>query len=855
MELLKELKKGDFELDEIEENLDLYQNIVNLREFESIYRHEILIQKELSLFLSKDLPEFIPFFNTVDWNVLKDYKDAINNCEKIDFEKLDLSKTAKNDLNSFLNNSININNSKKVKEKKCESISNKQNLSEIMNCNEKNKNLSESLSIKKNNKSLSTSMNNNKSLSKSVIKDTNNNNKNNGKNIIPEKGDRLIQSTIINDKDFKLKDKIENIEYEPYILDNRISGSVFESDICNYIHDIFYILTSGKVNMMRNKEYIYENIKYELDFQITNLSFKHFLFFLGLLLPNLSNLDSLSLDLKEFFTNEEDIFEKINNLNISKEFKDYEYIDVLGEITLDYLNIDDKKSEQFEKYKKLIAKLEEKPDDNKLFNFIKKNKKIILVLTNGKYNEFYKNFILNESKKNNNTNPSSNNKQNEDAKAKDIKYLFIFIKKKFDESNLLKDKIKSNYIYLLENKNELNKANYEDIIKKYKLLKFSETENNYYKNINSSKTVELLRNTLRKINKNYINKLPNLFMSFLNRNISLNLINEELKEIMNIQAQKNKELYKKLNKQYETEKKTFRINISIYEITCNPYFEKFENEEIKITHYKNTIINSSTNDDTFIMDLVNWFELNSKSKSIIKIIILDNIRDINNKLLFGFMNKIYDYEKENNLIIFYEKSLDLLLDFIKSMKIIKFSSKEDILTPKFIEKIKKSQYIYTKLNIFMNYVDKILNNKIIIDDNFQLKDNYIDNLLLKIEQDLSIFYNYNIGNYNEIIINKEKLRKSILNIANKINFKDFKLLIMNNIKEMIKQKLSFLCNKKKEIYNKINQAYEKKFENNKLLFSNIYYKYFEKVYNSIIKKDIKNKLINNIIYNFEKNDN
>ena len=99
----------------------------------------------------------------------------------------------------------------------------------------------------------------------------------------------------------------------------------------------------------------------------------------------------------------------------------------------------------------------------------------------------------------------------------------------------------------------------------------------------------------------------------------------------------------------------------------------------------------------------------------------------------------------------------------------------------------------------MNYVDKILNNKIIIDDNFKLKDNYIDNLLLKIEQDLSIFYNYNIGNYNEIIINKEKLRKSILNIANKINFKDFKLLIMNNIKEMIKQKLSFLCNKKKEI--------------------------------------------------------
>ena len=141
------------------------------------------------LFLPKEQSEFIPFFNTIDWNDLKDYKDAKNNCEKIDFEKLDLSQTTKN-------------------------------------------------------------------------------NKNIGKNIIPEKGDQLLQSTIIKEMGFKLKDKIENIEYEPYILDNRISGLVFESDI-----------TSGKVNMMRNKEYIYENTKYEMKFQIINLSLKHFLFF------------------------------------------------------------------------------------------------------------------------------------------------------------------------------------------------------------------------------------------------------------------------------------------------------------------------------------------------------------------------------------------------------------------------------------------------------------------------------------------------------------------------------------------------------------------------------------------------
>ena len=67
MEIIKEISKEYSDIDDFEDNLDFYRNMMNLREFEIIFNHEKLIESELLLFLSKDLPEYIPFFYYINW--------------------------------------------------------------------------------------------------------------------------------------------------------------------------------------------------------------------------------------------------------------------------------------------------------------------------------------------------------------------------------------------------------------------------------------------------------------------------------------------------------------------------------------------------------------------------------------------------------------------------------------------------------------------------------------------------------------------------------------------------------------------------------------------------------------------
>jgi len=196
---------------------------------------------------------------------------------------------------------------------------------------------------------------NNLSHSKEIINKNESNENNN-----------LDKSIKLNDSDLKLKDTIEKIKCETYNPDNRVIGSLFEGDILSYIYDILYILSSGKINMMRNKKYIYKNIEYELDFQIANLNLKYFLYFIALLYLNISNIDTLGACLSNIFKEDDNIFKIIDNLEINGQLKEYEYIDILGEVTIDYLNIDDKKIKQFEKYKSLIKELQDTKTDNKL---------------------------------------------------------------------------------------------------------------------------------------------------------------------------------------------------------------------------------------------------------------------------------------------------------------------------------------------------------------------------------------------------------------------------------------------------------------------------------------------------------
>ena len=196
---------------------------------------------------------------------------------------------------------------------------------------------------------------------------------------ISKENSKLEKEIKLDDGDLKLKDTIKTVKYDPYVRDNKVIGSLFEGDIINYVYDTLYILSSGKVNMMRNKKYIYQKVEYELDFQIVNLNLKHFLYFLALLFPNISNMDTLDVYISNIFKTDENIFNRIDNLKIEGKLKEYEYIDILGEVTIDYLNIDDKKNEQFEKYKSLIKQLQDTKTDNKLYYKMKND---IISVTN-----------------------------------------------------------------------------------------------------------------------------------------------------------------------------------------------------------------------------------------------------------------------------------------------------------------------------------------------------------------------------------------------------------------------------------------------------------------------------------------
>ena len=155
----------------------------------------------------------------------------------------------------------------------------------------------------------------------------------------------------------------------------------------NYIYDIFNLLTLGNLSFFRNIKY---DEKYELDFQISNIKFKDFLYFIGLFLPNIPTLETfISINLYEIFKNERKIFQTINENNLDNENKGYEFVDILGEITVDLLNIENKKYKQITNYIKLINELNSKPNLNEKYHFNEKNKKIIIIITDGKVGNFF----------------------------------------------------------------------------------------------------------------------------------------------------------------------------------------------------------------------------------------------------------------------------------------------------------------------------------------------------------------------------------------------------------------------------------------------------------------------------------
>ena len=906
MEYIKETKlmKNSFDMDDLDDNLDFYRDIMNLREFEVIFKHKQIIEKEFLLLLSKDLPDIIPIFNFIQWQLIEPLKEDINNGILVDLQKLDITQKLSAEINSLFQNDSNssLNKSKK-------SIKNNQSGA--------NKNKSKSKD--------------DSNISESTITE---------------------QSIILNEEDLKLKGTIGGMKFMPYNINNDEIGKLFEADISNYVYEIFYILSSGKLNMMRNKKYFYDKDEYELDFQIVNLNLKYFLYFIALLYPNISNLNTLDNKLAKILKNENNIFQRIDNMIKNDNLKEYEYIDILGEITIDYLNITKKKEEQFDKYKSLIQKLHNNPKDNKLFNFIEKNKKIIIVITNGKFESFYekfkKNNIINEISimETNNKNDiiNQNIKINENENLNNINYLFIYVNKKVDECKILREKLLYNYINLLENKlkeyqkyNEIenkdkikgekkeekgkkvddmknekkekekidiNKEEKEDEekndkkeeekkkekkgeeknnineeekkeeekndineeekkekkkeekkeddmkenINKYECLKLSEINNNFYKKINSSRKLESFRSCLKKIDKEYIEKLPNLFSNQISKNIKFDIYLNELKNILNIKFNNRDEILNKLNVQYQKEKDKNITYISLCEISdCGFYFEDFKNDNIKIINYKKADANNKDIDEDIIPfrdEIKNWFKFNTETKSIINLIII-NLKGYSNYVL-QTLSEFFNVGNKKDYILFYNQESETIKEYVCFGKKIQFKEISEILNLDIIKQKTKKQFMQRKLYLFINYVDKLLKNRIIInnDENIQ-EGNYLDNLIRKINQDLAIYYNYDICKYNDKVIDLNKLKEFINKMYSNVNTSEF---INNMVVCVIKKinKKSFFKENDIELHNKIIDIYKQKFSNSKLRLQNIFYKYFEKRFNSL-KRIIKETIINDFI--------
>lgn len=404
-----------------------------------------------------------------------------------------------------------------------------------------------------------------------------------------EKKNNEYPENFIKDDDFRISNSLENIKFNHYEPNDKSSGSLFEGTIINYLYDIFNVITNGNLCFYRNQKYYHVDTDYELDFQISNLKIKDFLFFIGLIYPNIPTLEDLKMmDFKTIFSDEARIFDKI---------KDYQSgeicVDILGEITVDILNIEIKKQEQINKYINLVQLLEKNPDLNHKFNFSSKNKKIIVIITDGNIKKFFtlfnkkfkkrrkkktkkqieslsKDKSIDESK--NTSEPlskekskQSSNEQNKEIgefsslvdsneqrkpnkkselrakkkledniyltlKAKNICHLFVYIKDKKNSKFAFNKKMNYKYSYLLEyNLNKPNQDRLEKDLDEIQLLKqldFSNMHQNFYKDILFSKKLDILQNCIKKIDGRYMKSVQNLYINFLKTKTSKNYIYE-----------------------------------------------------------------------------------------------------------------------------------------------------------------------------------------------------------------------------------------------------------------------------------------------------------------------------------------
>ena len=225
-------------------------------------------------------------------------------------------------------------------------------------------------------------------------------------------------------------------------------------------------------------------------------------------------------------------------------------------------------------------------------------------------------------------------------------------------------------------------------------MKLSEINNNFYEKINSSRKFESFQSCLKKINKEYINKLPKLFFTYMDKNLKFDIYENQLKNLFNYQFNE-KAIFEKLNAQYEKEKN--KINISLFEISSNEfYYKNYKNDSIKIVNYKNADADKEDDDnfDKFKEELQGWFDVNSKSENVINIIIM-NFEKFNKYGLLIINDLTFKVKNGKNYILLY-KNEDWIPTSLKSVEKIKIDKIEEILNLEIIKL--KAKKLFMKKN-------------------------------------------------------------------------------------------------------------------------------------------------------------
>ena len=223
-----------------------------------------------------------------------------------------------------------------------------------------------------------------------------------------------------------------------------------------------------------------------------------------------------------------------------------------------------------------------------------------------------------------------NQLNNKDNKDKDENKSENKDKKFKEDKGEDKDKVEKNKeedidkdINIEKNSKDENK----EITERLKDLKIEDVYNNFFKKVICSKKLDSIRDILQKINIKYLNKIPNLYINHLNSNLTN--INKIFEPIISSITIKNSKIIEKLKNQYEIEKDSFVSLISVFVFNEKENFLDNYNfnssKNIKILNYRKKIIEEE-NSDTLRSDFEEWFNSNSKNKSMTKIIILGNIK-------------------------------------------------------------------------------------------------------------------------------------------------------------------------------------------------------------------------------------